>query len=86
MAMAMGGKSRGARAFWQVKGAEAAGRAAANARAAAKAKAEAEKPAPHMGEKPSTRNLKALLAARETLEKQRGTTKPQVERSNKWHH
>lgn len=84
MAMAMGGKSRGARAFWQVKSAEAAGRAAANARAAAKA--EAEKPTPQVAEKPSTRNLKALLAARETLEKQRGTTKPQVERSNKWHH
>lgn len=86
MAMAMGGKSRGARAFWQVKGAEEAGRAAANARAAAKAKAEAEKPTPQVAEKPSTRNLKALLAAREALEKQRGTTKPQVERSNKWHH
>lgn len=86
MAMAMGGKSRGARAFWQVKGAETAGRAAANARAAAKAKAEAEKPTPQVAEKPSTRNLKALLAAHEALEKQRGTTKPQVERSNKWHH
>lgn len=86
MAMAMGGKSRGARAFWQVKGAEAAGRAAANARAAAKAKAEAEKPTPQVAEKPSTRNLKALLAAHEAMEKQRGTTKPQVERSNKWHH
>lgn len=86
MAMAMGGKSRGARAFWQARGAEAAGRAAANARAAAKAKAEAEKPTPQVAEKPSTRNLKALLAAHEALEKQRGTTKPQVERSNKWHH
>lgn len=86
MAMAMGGKSRGARAFWQVKGAEAAGRAAANARAAAKAKVEAEKPTPQVAEKPSTRNLKALLAAHEAMEKQRGTTKPQVERSNKWHH
>lgn len=86
MAMAMGGKSRGARAFWQVKGAEAAGRAAANARAAAKAKAEAEKPTPQVAEKPSTRNLKALLAAHEALEKQRVTTKPQAERLNKWHH
>lgn len=86
MAMAMGGKSRGARAFWQVKGAEAAGRAAANARAAAKAKAEVEKPTPQVAEKPSTRNLKALLVAHEALEKQRGTTNPQVERSNKWHH
>lgn len=86
MAMAMGGKSRGARAFWRVKGAEAAGHAAANARAAAKAKAEAEKPTPQVAEKPSTRNLKALLAAHEALEKQRGTTNPQVERSNKWHH
>lgn len=86
MAMAMGGKSRGARAFWQARGAEAAGRAAANARAAAKAKAEAEKPTPQVAEKPSTRNLKALLAAHEALEKQRGTTKPQVKRSNKWHH
>lgn len=86
MAMAMGGKSRGARAFWQARGAEAAGRAAANARATAKAKAEAEKPTPQVAEKPSTRNLKALLAAHEALEKQRGTTKPQVERSNKWHH
>lgn len=86
MAMAMGGKSRGARAFWQAKSAEAAGRASANARAAAKAKAEAEKPTPQVAEKPSTRNLKALLAAHEALEKQRGTTNPQVERSNKWHH
>lgn len=86
MAMAMGGKSRSARAFWQAKSAEAAGRAAANARAAAKAKAEAEKPTPQVAEKPSTRNLKALLAAHEALEKQRVTTKPQVERSNKWHH
>lgn len=86
MAMAMGGKSRGARAFWQARGAEAAGCAAANARAAAKAKVEAEKPTPQVAEKPSTRNLKALLAAHEALEKQRGTTKPQVERSNKWHH
>lgn len=86
MAMAMGGKSRGARAFWQARGAEAAGRAAANARAAAKAKAEAEKPTPQVAEKPSTRNLKALLAAHEALEKQRRTTKPQVERSNEWHH
>lgn len=86
MAMAMGGKSRSARAFWQAKSAEVAGRAAANARAVAKAKAEAEKPTPQVAEKPSTRNLKALLAAHEALEKQRGTTKPQVERSNKWHH
>ena len=86
MAMAMGGRSQGARAFWQAKNAESAGRAAAHARAAAKAKAEAEKPAPQVAEKPSTRNLKALLAAHEALEKQRETTKQQVERSNKWHH
>lgn len=86
MAMAMGGRSRGARAFWQAKGAESAGRAAAHARAVAKAKAEAEKSTPQVAEKPSTRNLKALLAAHEALEKQRETTKPQVERSKKWHH
>ena len=86
MAMAMGGKSRGAKAFWQAKGAESAGRAAARARAVAKAKVEAEKPVKQVAEKPSTRNLKALLAAHEALEKQRETTKPQVERSNKWHH
>lgn len=86
MAMAMGGRSRGARAFWRAKDAESAGRAAAHVRAAAKAKAEAEKPTPQVAEKPSTRNLKALLAAHEALEKQRETTKQQVERSNKWHH
>lgn len=86
MAMAMGGRSRGARAFWQAKGAESAGRTAAHARAVAKAKAEAEKPTPQVAEKPSTRNLKALLAAHEALEKQRRTTKPLVERSSKWHH
>lgn len=86
MAMAMGGKSRGARVFWQAKDAESAGRAAAHARAMAKARAEAEKPVKQVAEKPSTRNLKALLAAHEALEKQREITKPQVERSNKWHH
>lgn len=86
MAMAMGGKSRGAKAFWQAKGAESAGRAAARARAVAKAKVEAEKPVKQVAEKPSTRNLKALLAAHEALEKQRETTKQQVERSTKWHH